>query len=483
MSEQLSNKLLYNSQLITDLSTAMVPHSGQIPIGKALFYEDKKRIFVRCGRKFGKTEILIYSLYRWALAFPNSYCYYFVPFKEQVRDIVWANGRITNFLDAKLMKKYGVEVNNADFRITFRNGSFIKCDGTDNTQKSRGYTATGLSVVDEQKDINPRFFESFEPNLAVNDAPIIFAGTPPDESEECFQNWIDLEKACKESTVGFFYHAPSTFNPHISKEYFLRKESELVKRGDRWLWEKEYLAEFVRAGDRAIFPMLEEKHICQYSDMLNEVLGHHHDWNFHVAFDPGSSACFAVLFLAIHKYSRKVYALDEIYATSLAENSTSSIIEKTKEIINAIMPDVDRWSAVYDSAALWFFNEHQTDHDTGLFLNKCEKDIKTKNNKISLIKDMILGNFFYMSDKCEKLFWEMTKYATDDKGKIKKENDHLFDCLAYALNDMNYTKIPGERPLTEQDFMKDRRKITIEEDLHNDRSGFYDDFDDDLYDN
>lgn len=484
MTDEIDNKLFYHSQVLEDLGARFSPHAGQVPIGKALFFDGKKRVFIECGRKFGKTDIIIYCLYRWCLLYPNSWCYYIAPERDQVKDLVWENGRMPYFLNDKLMKKYKIKINNTDQRVSFGNGSFIKCDGADNFEKGRGYSATGLSVYDEYKDHHAKFHDGFEPNLAITDAPLMIVGTPPDESEESFERWVGMADEVIASEVGFYINRPSMTNPHISKAYFERKYKELKAKGELWKWEKEYMAKRVKAGARGIFPMLDkEKHIVKYKDAMTEILNDHSDWDFFAAFDPGSAKCFAVIFGAKHRYSQKVIILDEIYATDFAKNSAKPIIDETKRIILEIMPDVSRWSSVYDHAGTWFWNEYQNNYDFGLFMNKCEKDLKNKENKLSLIKDMLNGGFLYMTDRCIKLFWEMGKYATDENGKIPKENDHAIDTLRYMLNDMNYELVPGERPKTEAESMRERRKITIQEDL-DELAGkeLYGDIDSSLYD-
>ncbi len=461
----MSDNLLYHSQILTDLSSIFTPHDGQVPIGKAIFYDGKKRIFIESGRKFGKTDIVLYCLYRWCLLYPNSWCYYIAPFKDQVNDLVWANGRLPNFLPDKLQEKYGVTSKGSEYRVNFRNGSYIKCDGADNYEKGRGYSATGLCVYDEFKDHNPKFHDGFEANLGITDAPLIFVGTPPDESEDSFERWCSIADEVAVSDVGFHICRPSMTNPHVSKEYFERKYKELSKKGELWKWEKEYMAKRVNAGSTAIFPMLDkDKHIKSYKDMKDEILSNHEDWEFHIAFDPGSATCFAVILSALHKFSKKIYVLDEIYATNFATNSAGIVTEQAKKKIMEIMPEVERWSAVYDYAATWYFNEYQTNYDFGLFLNKCEKDLKNKENKLSLIKDMLLGGFLFISDRCEKVLWEMKSYKTDEHGRLKKENDHLIDGLRYTLNDMRYDKIPSERPLTEAQLKPTARMVLIHED-------------------
>lgn len=489
MRGRMDSKLKYHADVLSDLHKVWKPHPGQVQAGKELFYNNKKRIFLQCGRKWGKSEFLIYSLYRWCLLYPNSWSYYFAPFQDQIKDLIWSNNRMPNFLSPELMKKYGVTVNNSDKRVMFGNGSFIKADGADNHQKSRGYSATGLCVIDEYKDVNPEFEDSFLPNLAITDAPLLIVGTPPDSSENGFERWKKEVENVKKSPVGYYSNMPSMTNPYISKEFFERKEEELRAKGEYWRFEKEYLARLVTAAGNNIFPMLSiVKHHRTYEDMMRVIGIFPKQWDFYGGFDPGSAKCFAFLAVAINRYSKQIFVLDQIYATKLADCRVDNIIPKAVSIMRAIMPHQDRWHCVYDYAATWFANEAQSpEYEDMLTLMPCTKDLKNKETKLSLIKDILLKDgLFAMSERCIQdgggLYWEMEKYATDDNGKIPKENDHANDTLRYILNAANYHRVEDIEPLSEQDLFPDRKGFRLHDDYSLKGDGLYDDIDNDLFD-
>lgn len=428
------------------------------------------------------TEIVLYCLYRWCLLYPNSYCYYIAPFKDQIKDLVWANGRLPYFLSEDLMKKYGITINNTDFRVIFSNGSFIKCDGADNYEKGRGYSATGLVVYDEFKDHNPKFHDGFEPNLAITDAPLIFIGTPPDSSEPQFDRWCSIADEVNESPVGYFINRPSMTNPHVSKEYFIRKRAELVKKGELWKWQKEYEAKRVRAAGNNIFPMLDRrKHVRQYDDLVKTIRMSYKHWDFFASFDPGSAKCFAVTIGAVNRYSKQVLILDEIYATKLEEARVSHIVPLAVSKMRDIHPIQEDWYCVYDYAATWFMNEVQGQYADELNVHPCQKDLKNKENKLSLIKDMLLKGFFILSDRCEKTFWEMEKYATDENGKIPKEDDHAIDTVRYLLNAANYHQVPVDEPLSEKELYKDRVGFRLNSDPSLEEDDLYGNINSDLF--
>lgn len=465
-SEISEERIRYHSQVLSDLHSVWNPHAGQIPIGRAIFTDNKKRILVQCGRKFGKTELTIYCLYRWALLYPNSYCYYFAPYQDQIKDLIWSNNRMPYFLPENLMKKYNIKINNSDKRVIFGNGSFIKADGADNDQKARGYSATGLCVVDEVKDVSQSFFTSFEPNLAITDAPLLMIGTPPSSDEgEKFDRWGIIKDEVSTSETGFFINRPSMTNPHISEEYFKRKEKELKDKGEEWVWKKEYLAMLVRGSSKSIFPMLDnKKHVRSYDDLMSFINFSRKHWDFFASFDPGSAKCFAVVIGAVNRYSKQVFILDEIYADKLEDARVSKVVPQFIDKARQIHPILDDWYCVYDYAATWFMNEVQDHYGEEISVHPCQKDLKNKENKLSLIKDMLLKNFLTLSTRCEKLYWEMNKYATDENGKIPKEDDHAIDALRYLLNAAHYHQIPADEPLPEQLLYPNMRAFRREND-------------------
>jgi hypothetical protein len=434
------------ADMLYDLAQVFTPHAGQIPIGKALFGDNKKLIVIECGRKFGKTDILCYALYRWAMTNPRTYSYYIAPWAKQITDLVWANGRLPMFLPDHLMKKYVHSVNNTDKRIVFKNGSFIKCEGSDNYEAGRGFSATGMVAYDEAKDHNPNFHNSFEPNLAITDAPLLVVGTPAYEDNNLLTRLGDLAKITKTGSYNSF---PSHMNPYISKEYLARKEAEFRERGEYDIFELEYLAKRVKIGSKYIFPMLKKSMIKPHGELLEHLRINRKDYDFYTGYDPGSVKCFAVGFTAIHRYNRNIIIIDEIYATKLGENSTRQIVPVSLQKSNDINSNNDDWSDCYDYAAAWFASEiayEYPDYPHALF--PCEKDLKNKENKLSLIKDALLAGLITFSDKCEKTYWEFDNYKLDDKGKVVKENDHLIDQFRYVLNLAGFSTVEGAIPLS-----------------------------------
>lgn len=424
------------------------------------------------------SELAPYCQYRWAITHNDSYNYYFVPMKDQIGDIIWSNGRMPEFLPIHLKRKYlDGDPSKSEYRVNFKNGSFIRCDGSDSHQKARGYSANGLTVYDETKDFHPMFHDAFDPNRAINDAPLLALGTPGDEKALLTK----LFDAAQTSSYGAAFNFPSYVNPHISKEFLAKKEKEYRERGEYDLFQIEYLAKRIKLGSKYIFPMLKRAFIKPHAELLKHVNQNRRDYDFCVSYDPGSSKCFAVLLLAIHRFERHVIILDEIYATKLGENSTRKIVPVALFKAEEINPVNEDWMDCYDYAAAWFHSDivdQFEDYPHALF--PCEKDIKDKEAKLNLIKDMLNANLISVSDRCTSFYKEMDEYKLNDKGILKKENDHLIDAFRYALNVLSYDTIEAARPLE----FKDKYKTgTPELDLLRSKKegDFYGDIDGDLF--
>jgi hypothetical protein len=403
------------------------PHDAQIEIGRALLGERKKEVFAQCGRNLGKSELTGYLMWRWAWTFPGSENYYFSPYMKQSREIMWASRRIQEFGPKDWIEK----VNEQEMRITFKNGSFIKLDGSDNVEAYRGVKPKGLTVYDEFKDFRPEFHDAYDPNRAAHDTPLFIIGTPPEfegQFTEVAASWAkDANKA--------FFKFPTYSNPHISRDWLEKKKAELYERGEGDKWEREYMAEFVRGGSKRIFPMLKDTFIKPHGEIMTSIMRDRRKLEWFCWADPAGASCFAVIFVAINPFTRQVYVLDEIYETRQEEMTVDKIgariISMTRQLYDG------EWRFGYDEAEAWFRNEML--ERFGLSFEPTQKAKNDKTTGLSLIKDIMLNGKLTLSSRVQKLFWEMDNYRKDDEGRIIKKNDHLIDSMRYTLGAAYYS--------------------------------------------
>lgn len=427
------------AEFLAKLHNKWQPHPGQVPLGRALFYEGYKDIFAECGRNFGKTEVIAYCSTRYGNERPGSENYIFGPAQKQVKEILWASSRIQNIGP----DEYIEAINNVEMRVTFSNKSFIKLDGSDNVDSYRGIKPKGLSVYDEFKDMRPEFIDAYDPNRAAFDSPAIYIGTPP----EFHNHFVDYaEKARKNHGRGWFYlHAPTSVNPYISKAWLDRKHRELIEAGDEETWLREYEAIFVKGGKRHIFPQFLRYKPKSLSALIPKDMNR---WQMVVHFDPATTSTFGVLFSLFNEYTRKLILVDEIYEQLMENMTTRKIWDRVDEILKPWFDKGMRPARVhygYDEAAAWFMNE-TTEARPKIWLQPTKKHEFGREEGISQVRDIYNKGNIEVADHLTKYIWEMENYIKDENSKIPKINDHQIDNSFYTLQLLGYDQLEKDLP-------------------------------------
>lgn len=448
------------AQGIQALHSVWTPHPAQVAIGAPLIRGDTRDVFAQCGRNFGKTELVCYLLWRFAYTYAGSENYYFAPYMKQAREILWASRRVQTFGPESWVK----EINNTEMRVVFQNGSFIKLDGSDNVDAYRGVKPKGLSVFDEFKDFRPEFFEAYDPNRAAFDAPLMIIGTPP----ELDGQFTRLAAAFEKDPNKRFFQMPTSVNPHISRKWLEAKKAELYALGEGDKWEREYQARFVSGGANAIFPMLSRKAMRPHDEVMAMIWRDRKKLEWILWADPAGASCFAVLLCAVNPYTKQIFCLDEIYELTQTEMTVGRIWPRIRTKRDELWDG--EWRQGYDEASTWFANEVLDAFGEGL-----EPTQKMKSDKLtglSLIKDALLQGKLILSDRCQKLYWEMERYRKDDQGRIPKKDDHLIDCLRYVFDSLPYSIKSEAEPVV--DPLTQKRAFRLEDDFPDLFSNEYD---------
>lgn len=433
--------------ILEDLYSKWSPNEGQKKVGHALFNLLKKTLFIRWGRKGGKTDFIISAIWRFALLNPGSACYYFCPLAKQAREVLWASNRIQRFVP----KKYVVKILNNEMRIKLKNGSFIKLDGSDNYEGYRGIDFD-IAVYDEFKDFDYRFHEAFNPNRMSKAGTIIILGTPPVSinQDKNYSQYKALEKECQENEDSFYLKLSSYNNiKNIpgGEEALEKEKQKLIAKGEEYRWIIEYLAEDVAHGKFSVFPMLSQKYVEDAGPLIEALQKDGKKLEWYCIADPGTATVFGVLFVCFNPYGKEIYILDQIYAKDRNETSTSKILPLIHAKMKNLFPmgnQEDDWVKICDEQASWFMNECLTFHEERyrLTFNPTDKAHNKKETGIGLIKDILMYEMVTISDRCiepnESLYWEMEQYTADETGKYPKLHDHLIDCFRYFLGDCGY---------------------------------------------
>lgn len=262
------------------------PHPSQYLVLESIFKNECKLVFCQCGRKWGKTEVIVYSLWRWALLNPGQSCYYICPQFKHAKEIVWKSRdqkgrlRIQEFGPADFIDN----IDNTELRITFKNGSFIKVDGSDNYDAWTGISPHFI-VLDEFRSFKPEFYDVMDPNRASFDAPMIVIGTPPEQiwaEKDVPHQYVEIAHEAKldmlETGKSFHIKRASWDNPDPKIQMFLaRTKKRLQRLGKMDVWWREYGAELVSGGEAKVFPKfigdptLVGSHVFPHSMLLDRM--------------------------------------------------------------------------------------------------------------------------------------------------------------------------------------------------------------------
>lgn len=434
--------------LLVGLQTRL--HDDQIEQLKPLYEENEiNSMFISCGRKWGKTELVGYILWRHALLNPGSACYYVGPEAVHARKILWDTRRIQRFLgkdtDKYLDKSQGrTGVKEQEMKILLRNGSFIQVVGSDNYQVANGLTPH-IAVYDEFKAFNHRWHTEFAPNRAAKAAPLVIIGTKPRPGNKNMDQYNEiLEYAIKNPKEWYVAERTTWDNPinHLpaQKQVIEQEINQLIARGEEDVVQLEYYSRVIHGGKRSIFPMFRpDKHVFPHDELVNEIKKDRKRLEWYLIADPGTVTCFGALLVALNPYNKQVYILDEIYEKEQAATSTRRIYPRMESKAFNLYPrsDInDDWYKCADEAAAWFMNEVMDQYHA--YFAPTSKVHNKKEDGLSLIKDQLIHEVVKISDRCVNLKWEMENYALDDKGNIPKRHDHLIDCFRYFNGASNY---------------------------------------------
>lgn len=424
------------------LSTRL--HEKQIECLKPLYQENKNLIMLACGRKFGKSEVACYVLWRHALLNPGSACYYIAPEYASGRKIVWDKGRLPRFMGSTT-EKYVQSIQNVTMQIRLKNGSFIQVMGSDNWAAANGLDPN-IVVYDEFKAFNPKWHTEFNPNRNANMAPLIIIGTLPKVGDQNKDEYEALFEYAKKDTEHSAVRTYTSFdNPVLMNDPRLKANTEreiqaLRDRGEEDVVQREYYSKIIPGGSRAVFPMLTDKYLVPHHEIVDAVSRDRTKMEWFCITDPGSTTCFAVLIGCINPYTKKIYLIDEIYEKDQNMTSVRMMYPRIEALMKKYNPGAsihDDWLKVFDEAAAWYANEVMQQY--GVYFMPTAKHLHHKDMGLSLIKDILIHKLVDISDNCKHLFDEMSKYAKDDKGNIPKRNDHLIDCFRYMLGATNYS--------------------------------------------
>lgn len=438
--DEVTQALNYEYEIISQLhdhlhSVNRFPHEGQFPVLQAFFDLNKKVLMGQCGRSHGKTEEILYITWRYALTHPNTETYIVCPEVKQARKIYWFKRRLQTYGPAKFV----TDIRESENRVVFFNNSYIMIDGCENYEALRGIKPN-LVVYDEFQHHSNLFDEEvMQPNLAAGNVNLVVMGTPP--KRQCY--YVEFREKIlahiKKGNPKYFYvELPTSANPMQDKAWLKEKKQELVDQGKLNVWLREYEGKLVFDVDGAIFPQFSKEgpKNCVYSHkyLMNLIKPDKKKLEWYAMYDPGTSTCFAVLFVAINRYTAQMFFLDEIYEKRKEETLASRIWPKSEAMKKELYDDLEDWQNYYDEAAPSFALDVQDRYDANIQKTQKAKRANKQDSRPGedLIKMLFDEGKIFISDRCEKFIWELENYIMVD-GKYPKSHDHCIDLLHYTV--------------------------------------------------
>ena len=426
------------------------PHAGQWKIIKAFFRDGKKIILVQAGRKFGKTETLLYIAWRFAIENPGAQIYIIAPTKEQGKKIYWSPRRLQYYGPREFLQEgdQGIRESEKTIRFKFCNDegvpSSITIDGCDNIDALRGINPD-LVFYEEVQDHTEEFdSQVMRNNLAAKDAAIVAIGTPPER--ECFfsdfRNEVITYESEGDPKYGYF-EATTHDNPRISRDWLKRTEERLTRKGLRSVYEREILAKYVLGGASAVLPVwhkVKSDIITSHTTLMNMIRPDLKRIDWYTFTDPGQ-VCFAVLLIGVNRYTSQIYVVDGIYEKDRYKTTVGQIWPRVIELQDAIFPDEEKWQHWYDPAASWF----QVDlwDRFHVAAQPCKKQKAKDSKAISRIIDILMakGQLMISDRLVDSLVWEWDNWVRKENGELPDKDDHCIDLFFYFLRNIHLSVI------------------------------------------
>lgn len=211
-------------------------------------------VYIKAGRKTGKTEYLRHRMLKWAKEAPlvsGQVNAYVAPTRGDAKNILWR--RLVGSIPRHEIEGRPRQI---EMSIDLKNEVRLQLFGADREESIRGLSF-GPSIIDEADFTRSGFFEEvFEPNLSVTCAPCLLVSTP--KNKWFTKRW----KEAKDGLLGpkhVAFHFTIYDNPHISRSVI----ETLRQNTPKEVWEQEYMAnENAYSGLR--YKEFDRKHIVDH---------------------------------------------------------------------------------------------------------------------------------------------------------------------------------------------------------------------------
>lgn len=403
----------------------------QIEVEKAI-HQGAKRIFIKAGRKSGKTEYAKFRMVKNALnpAITDAQVNpYITRSRVQAKNIMW--DRMKKYITKDMVEGRFKEV---ELCFTMKaTGIPIKFFGAEDEDNMRG-VEFGDSVIDEADYIKRRVFhEIIEPNTAATRPSIIFISTP------CGNWFTKMWKDARDGRIGrecVAIHKTIYDNPYISRAYI----EEIKKNVTSEVWEQEYMAN-ENAYSGLMYPEFENQHIVKHREPKGERFARFMDWGM----DHPTHVLWAEIFNDDGRW--KIYVYREFTSKKNVEEVATSIkaIEDKNYLFTIIDSSAKRTEMGTGVSIISLF------HKFGVPCQVPTIPPVKDHLRINALKMMLKNNDIFISENCPTLIRQLKEVEWNG---TNRQEDDAADALKYGasmvygrdFSDMNTNfEVPEEK--------------------------------------
>ena len=370
---------------------------------------------LRCGRRFGKTHLIVEEIKGIALSKPSRVAYIANNY-QQARDIAWEilkrelRGAIISINESRL-----------ELRVkTIKGGeSLIVLRGWESIENLRGQAFDFLAIdeVAMMRDFWVNWQEVLRPTLTDTRGSVIFASTPKGYNH--FFDLCNLELTDQDFKT---FHFTSFDNPHLPKDEIEKAQATLPPER----FSQEYGASFQKTQGLVYKEFSREKHV--YHE-LPELKG---------AFERVGGVDFGyrnpAAVLEIRTNGENFYVEDEWYKRERTEIQIAEYVSGCK--FSAVYPDPENPSAI---------EELRRKNINTREVNKGKDSVV---HGIQIVRELLIVGKLRVNARCVNLISEFETYSHEEeedelnnKEKPIKANDHALDALRYVVMMVLGTKV------------------------------------------
>lgn len=380
----------------------MLLHRAQSEIAK-----DTHRFRVlRCGRRFGKTMLIVEEIKGVAISRPTRIAYIANNY-QQARDIAWETLK-------KEMRAAILNINEARLEIRVRTinneESLIVLRGWESIENLRGQSFDFLAI--DEVAMMSNFWigwqEVLRPTLTDRKGSALFASTP-----KGYNHFYDLSNFELTDSDFKSFHYSSYDNPHLPVDELDKAKQTLPEER----FSQEYMAEFEKTAGLVYKEFNRNFHTYDILPYLSNA-------KMYAGVDFGYTNPAAILDIF---YDGEIfYVEDEWYKTERTEAQIAEYVGAKR--YEAVYPDPESPSAIEELRR------------KKVNIREVIKGKDSVIHGIQKVRELLLANKIKINKKCINLISEFEIYSYEEGGddKNKKENplksnDHALDALRYAV--------------------------------------------------